>query len=92
MANHPSPATTRQKITPPELARRWGIDCAKVLGWIKRGELRAIDGSSARGCKPRYLIDLADIAAFEAARSATPAPKPSRRRRQSEHPGFINYF
>ena len=63
-------ATTRTKVTPPQLAAEWGIDPAKVLRWIRAGELRAIDVSTVRGGRPRFLIDRADIAAFEAARSA----------------------
>jgi hypothetical protein len=51
------------------------------MTWIRSGELRAVNAATHAGGRPRYLIDLADIAAFEAARSASPAPKPTRRRR-----------
>ena len=35
-------ATSRKtKLTPPELAKQWGIDVQKVLHWVKSGELRA---------------------------------------------------
>jgi hypothetical protein len=71
----------RTKISPPELAKRWGLSPSKVLGWIKTGELRAIDVSTRRGGRPRYLIDLTDIALFEASRSVSPLPKGSQRRR-----------
>jgi hypothetical protein len=74
---------TRTKLTPPELAAQWGIDPAKILTWIRSGELRAIDASTRRGGKPRFLIDLADVAAFEAARAVGPAPKVQRRKRQT---------
>lgn len=33
----------RTKLSPPELAKRWGIDPAKVIAWIHSGELRAIN-------------------------------------------------
>lgn len=62
---------SRQKLTPPELASRWGIGTDKVLSWIRSGELRAIDASTRRGRRPRYLIDEADVVAFELAREAT---------------------
>ena len=51
--------------TPPELARRYGIKPAKVLAWISRGELRA--------------INLAAFEAARAA--APPQPRLARRRR-----------
>ena len=75
---------SRTKITPPELARRWGIDVHKVHAWIKRGELRAIDASERVGVgRPRYLIDEADIAAFEEKRSAAQPRAAKRRTRQA---------
>lgn len=76
----------RQKITPPELARRWGVAPEKVLTWIRSGELRAIDACARRGQRARYLIDLADVAEFESRRSTLPTPRRvsrPRRRRQN---------
>ena len=74
----------KQKLTPPEVARSWGISPDKVVAWIKSGELRAIDASTRRGQRPRYLIDVDDLADFEARRSCSPAPKPRRQRRQPD--------
>jgi len=86
----PAGTSRRQKITPPELARRWGVDKAKIIVWIRSGELRAIDASTRRGSKPRYLIDLADIAAFEQAREVVPAcPQP--RARRARRPAVKQY-
>jgi hypothetical protein len=65
------------------VAQRYGIDPAKVLAWIRSGELRAMNAATTRNGRPRYLIDEADLAAFELARSTTPTPKPQRRRRQA---------
>jgi hypothetical protein len=81
--------STRQKITPPEIARRWGIDSAKVLGWIKAGSLRAINVSDGEK-RPRYLVDVDDLRTFEASRTAGPAPKPVRRRRVAV--GTVDFF
>ena len=88
------PASSRRKLTPPQLAKQWGIDVAKVLHWIRSGELRAIDACTRRGSRPRYLIDQADIAVFEERRSVQPpTPSPRRRRKVQEHPqGFVEYF
>jgi len=74
----------RTKIRPPALAKMWGVGVDKILGFIRRGELRAIDVSENRGTgRPRFLIDLADIAAFEQSRAVVPpAPRATRRRRR----------
>ena len=82
--------STRQKISPPELARRWGVDASKILTWIRSGELRAINVATHCGGRPRYLIDLADILIFEQRRSAAPPPTAPRRRRKD--PAIIQYF
>lgn len=54
----------RQKLSPPQYAKRLGVSSDKILIWIRSGELRAIDVSNGNE-RPRYLIDLADIVAFE---------------------------
>jgi hypothetical protein len=80
----PTGTSSRRKLTPPEYARQLGVCSAKVLAWIRNGELRAIDASTHRGNKPRFLIDVADIAVFEAARAAGPQPKVTRCRRRRQ--------
>jgi transposase len=77
-------------VTPPELARRWGIDVHKVLQWIRAGELRAIDASTVRGGRPRYLIDQVDVAVFEASRTVQPPAARLPRRRKD--PAVIQFF
>ena len=86
--------TTRQKMTPPALAKLWGVSVDKIIAFIRRGELRAIDSSSDRGSpRPRFLIDHKDIEAFELARAvAPPAPKTRRRRRRRNDPAVREYF
>jgi len=87
--------TTRnspRKLTPPEVARRYGVSPEKVLGWIKSGELRAVNVATRReGRKPRYRIDEGDLLAFEAARAPQPAPPMSRRRRHRPQ-SVIEFF
>jgi hypothetical protein len=86
------PATSgRTKITPPQMAREYGVEPAKIISWIKSGELRAIDASEHRNERPRYLIDRADIAEFEAARAVCPASRVSRIRRRSTS-GVTEFF
>ncbi len=83
-------ASKRTKLTPPQLAASWGIDVAKILTWIKSGELRAINASTDRNGRARYLIDQADIAVFEASRTVQP-PAPRCRRRRKD-PQVIEFF
>ena len=84
-------ATSRKtKVTPPELARAWGIDVQKVLHWVKTGELRAINAATDRNGRARYLIDVNDVAVFEASRAVQP-PVPRLRRRRVD-PSIINFF
>jgi excisionase family DNA binding protein len=67
--------------TPPEVGKRLGVNAEKVLGWIRSGELRAVDVSIHHGSgRPRWRISEADLEDFLHARSATPAPKTRRRR------------
>lgn len=79
-----------QYLTPPKVAERLAVDSHRVLGWIRRGELRAVnvgDGSQ----RPRFRISPADLALFEATRSAGPEPKISRVRRKKD-PQITEFF
>jgi len=80
----------RSKLTPSELAKRWGISPDKVLVWIRNGELRAIDASTRRGGRPRYLIDELDIATFEERRAVAVTGKCRKKRRRDV--GIIEFF
>lgn len=65
-------AAQKSTFTPPEVARRYRIATKKVLGWIRSGELVAINLAN-RGCtRPRYVISAESIEAFEAARRVVP--------------------
>ena len=66
----------KQKFTPPEIARLWGVSVEKVVAFIRSGELRAMNAASpGRNQRPRYLIDVADLEDFERRRAAVPPPK-----------------
>lgn len=83
--------STKTKLTPPELARLWGISPDKVLTWIRRGELRAINVATTRNGRPRYLIDIEDVQMFESRRS-TITSIDSRPRPKRTLPDVIEYF
>jgi hypothetical protein len=81
----------RTKFTVPQLAKQWGLDPSKVRGWIRRGELRAINvGSGSK--RPRFLIDAVDIEAFEKAREVIPACPPPRVPRGRRLPPVKSYI
>ena len=83
--------TIKTKLRPPEIARRWGVSCDKILAFIRTGELRATNMVMPnRGQRPRYLIDVVDLEDFERRRTVCPPPKPVRQRR--ERLGTPNYY
>ena len=79
-----------RKLTPPQIARMWGVSVEKVHAFIRAGELRAVNGAlPGRKQRPRWLVDVEDLADFERRRSNQPAPsKPApQRRRRGESDG-----
>jgi excisionase family DNA binding protein len=62
-----------------EVARRLRVSPDKVLVWIHRGELRAVNVATNRSGRPRYRVALADMLTFEAGRQAV-VPTVQRRR------------
>jgi len=83
------------QVAPPalrvrEVSERLAVKPDVVLAWIRRGELRALDVSQARGLKPRWRILPGDLASFLASRMATPPAPPVRRRRKD--PSVIAFF
>jgi hypothetical protein len=76
-----TPADARTGLTVREVARRYRVSPDKVRGWIKRGELTAINTAAALSHKPRWVITIDALTAFERRRtSAPPQPAPRRRR------------
>lgn len=78
--------------TPPQLARRYGVHPLKVLGWIRNGELRAINVAANRSGRPRWRITPAAIEDFEAGRAAVPLPPPRRQPRRQRLEITEDYF
>jgi excisionase family DNA binding protein len=77
------PALASRYLTPPGVAERLGVDSHRVVGWIRSGQLPAVNvGDGAR--RPRFRVSEADLAAFLAARSVGPAPRVSRIRRRRD--------
>ena len=67
-------------LIPREIAIRLRVSPEKVLGWIRRGELCAINVSNAT--RPRYRINPDDLEAFLRRREVQPPPPRQRRKRE----------
>ena len=71
------------KLTPPQIASRWGVSVDKILTWIRTGELLAMNAATKVGGRPRYLVDVNELAKFEAKRTvARETADPSKHRRK----------
>lgn len=62
----------REKMSPPALAKKWGVSPGKIVSFIRTGELRAINVAQSSCHRPRYLIDIIDVERFEQARQVIP--------------------
>ena len=61
-----------RNLTPPALAKKYGVAVAKVTDWIRNGELVALN-LARRGCsRPRYSITPEAIEEFERQRRVVP--------------------
>jgi len=82
---------TEPYLTPPELAKRWGVASDKVLSLIHSHQLRAVNLAVAPKGRPRWRISLAEIVRFEESRSSKP-PVPKQRRRRRRDTTVKEYF
>lgn len=69
-----------------DLQNRYGVTVHTVLGWIKTGELRAVNVGRRLGAKkPRWRITEEALQEFELLRTPNPPlPRARRRKRQAE--------
>ena len=73
-----------------EIRERYGVGEHTVLGWIRRGELRAIDVSRKPGGRPKWRVTQEALDAFEQLR--TPTPTPPRAKRRKRLPEVIQFY
>jgi excisionase family DNA binding protein len=78
-------------LTPPELAKRWGVAADKVLDLIHSGQLKAVNLAVNPNGRPRYRIYASEVERFETARSTKP-PVPKQRRRRRGTTSGKQYF
>jgi len=78
-------------LTPPAVAELLGVNESKVLGWIRSGELPAVDVGPRGGRRPRWRVAKADLELFLTRRAANPPPPMVRRRRRADK-AVIQFF
>jgi transposase len=77
-------------LTVRDLTRRYRVGADKVRGWIARGEIRAVNTSTALCGKPRWVVSPDALVEFERRRASDPPqPQPKKRNKQT---GFVDYF
>lgn len=59
---------------PKAIAKRYGVGLPKVLDWIKRNELGAVNVASDPSGRPRWRVRDCDLLAFEMKRMNRPQP------------------
>lgn len=70
-------------LTSSELAKILRVSRDKVMGWIRRGQLTAINVSE--GARPRYRVSRESLEEFLKVREVQPPPSRTKRR-QSQRP------
>lgn len=82
----------RAYLTPPQIASELGVQVGKILGWIARGELRAVNlAERANGKRPRWKISRQALDDFLAARTPTP-PQTNKRRTKRRGSYEFEYY
>ena len=59
-----------ETLTPPQLARIWGVAAEKVTALIHSGQLKAINLATDPTGRPRFRIYMSEVERFEAARAS----------------------
>jgi transposase len=84
------PETPDRGFTVSDVAARFRVGEGKVRGWIRRGELAAVNTAAVLRGKPRWVITPEALARFEAARQAQTPTRPALRRRRP--PDLVDYY
>ncbi len=79
-------------FTPPQLAEEFGVDADKILGWIRSGQLIAINMVATTGGRPRYRISAEEAEAFLKRRGSAPPPQSSPRTKPPKDDDTIKFY
>jgi len=83
------PETPLPGLTVREASRVLRVGTAKILAWLRSGELRGYSTATSLAGRPRFIIPGEAIAEFQKRRSAADPPKPPRRRKRT---AFVDFF
>jgi excisionase family DNA binding protein len=74
-----------------DVCERYGVGEHTVLGWLRSGELRAVNvGRTAGAKKPRWRITQEALEAFEQLR--TPGAPPAQMKRRKKPTDVIEFY
>jgi hypothetical protein len=77
-------------LTPPQIARRLRCRSSKVIVWIRKGALRAVNvAEDPNGKRPRWRISPQALEDFLTARANRAPAAPRRRKRQLQVTEFF---
>ncbi len=72
-----------------DLCARWKVGQDKIHGFIRRGELVAVNVATNLAGRPQWRITPESVAVFEQRRTSAPPPKVKRAKRR---PDVVDYF
>jgi excisionase family DNA binding protein len=77
---------TDRALSVKEICERYGVGEHTVLGWIRSGELRAVNVGRRPGSKkPRWRITAESLALFEITRTSSEPPQTRKGRAKATH-------
>lgn len=79
---------SRAQLTPPQVAKRYGVNPDTVRGWIINGDLRATNIAKAGSTRPQYRIAPEALAEFDRKRIASMIPPTPIARRRPKKSGL----
>ncbi len=74
--------STPDTLTPPQVAKRYGVSADTVRTWIQSGQLKATNLSKAG--RPRYKVTSQALDEFNKVRAVQECPKVERRRKPAK--------
>lgn len=87
LPNNPSDTLCGYSVA--DLCLRWKVGADKVHGFIRRGELVAINVATNLSARPQWRITPEAVELFERKRTSAPPPSPHRRRRKRT---IVDYY